>query len=268
MESADSLNAPRTILARSGIGAAGHIVQRSNTESHRVVVDSPSLILVEEGLKRMRWRGGERTAAVGDALSVHAGEVVDIANTVGPSGAYRALWIVWSPELLLEAPRRVGSAVALHKRLGPEMRASFHRALRGLAGDVPERIATHRLREVLLWLAERGFYFPQPEQTSLSASVRRLLSRNPAEEPVMDAIAHSLAMSVPTLRRKLAAEDVSFRGLVHDVRMGHALALLQNTDASILQVAMDVGYDSASRFTARFRARFGFLPSDIRRRRA
>ena len=80
----------------------------------------------------------------------------------------------------------------------------------------------------------------------------------------MERLARKTATSVPTLRRRLAAEGVVFRELVQDVRMSHALALLQNTDASVLHVAMAVGYASASRFAARFRARFGYLPTDIR----
>ena len=80
----------------------------------------------------------------------------------------------------------------------------------------------------------------------------------------MERVAHETATSVPTLRRKLAAEGVVFRDLVQDVRMSHALALLQNTDTPVLQVAISSGYASPSRFTARFRARFGYLPTDIR----
>src|SRR4051794_37418324 len=93
---------PRTILARPGVGAAGHVVQRSDLTSHRVVVEQASLILVEEGRKRIRWSGGQCVASAGQALSLHAGEVVDIANTPGRSGTYRALWICWCPELLAE----------------------------------------------------------------------------------------------------------------------------------------------------------------------
>ncbi len=40
---------PRSILARLDVGAAGHIVQRSDLISRRIVVDQATLILVEEG---------------------------------------------------------------------------------------------------------------------------------------------------------------------------------------------------------------------------
>jgi AraC-like DNA-binding protein len=260
---------PRTVLTRPDVGAAGHIVQRSDLTSHRIVVDQATLILVEEGQKRIRWSGGENIASPGEAFSLQAGEVVDISNTPGRSGTYRALWICWCPELLSDsspAQRRSSPRVALHTRLGEAFRASYYRAFDGLGDDdgLPASIATHRLQEVLLWLGERGFRFPPPAPPSLGQQVRRLLSTDPSAAWSMERVAHETATSIPTLRRRLAAEGVAFRDLVQDVRMSHALALLQNTDTPVLHVAMAAGYASASRFSARFRARFGYLPTDIR----
>ena len=260
---------PRTVLVRPGVGAAGHIVQRSDTTSHRVVVDQATLILVEEGRKRIRWPGGERVAGPGEALSLQAGEVVDIANTPGRSGTYRALWICWCPELLavpLAAGRQASPRVALHSALGEDFRASFHRAFDGLGGAdaLPASVATSRLQEVLLWLGERGFQFAPPAPASLGQQVRRLLASDPSADWPMERVAHETATSIPTLRRRLAAEGVAFRDIVQDVRMAHALSLLQNTDKPVLHIALATGYASASRFAARFRARFGYLPTDIR----
>ncbi len=260
---------PRTILVRPGVGAAGHVVQRADRTSHRVVVDQASLILVEEGKKRIRASRDDCTAGAGEALSLQAGEVVDITNTPGPSGAYRALWICWSPDLLAAsgAPLRLASpGLALHRALGDEFRAAFHRAFDGLseADGLPARIATSRLQEVLLWLGERGFHFAPPGPTSLGQQVRRRLAADPSADWSMERVADETATSVPALRRKLAAEGVTFRDLLQDVRMSHALALLENTDTPVLHVALATGYASPSRFSARFRARFGYLPTDIR----
>lgn len=264
---------PRTLLVRADVGAAGHIVQRSDLTSHRVVVADASLIVVEEGRKRIRWSGGECVASAGQAVSLQAGEVVDIANTPGPGGAYRALWICWCAELcaaphLLHgaASHRPGPRVALHTGLSDAFHGSFSRAFDSLddADGLPAGIATHRLQEVLLWLGERGFYFAPPTQASLAQRVRRLVSADPSVEWSMESVARETATSVPTLRRKLAAEGIVFRDLLQDVRMSHALALLQNTDAPVLHIALAAGYASASRFAARFRARFGYLPTDIR----
>ena len=260
---------PRTVLMRPDVGAAGHIVQRSDLTSHRVVVDQATLILVEEGRKRIRWSGGECVANSGEALSLRAGEVVDIANMPGRSGTYRALWICWCPELLARSSAaRCHSSprVAQHTALGEAFRASFYRAFDGLsdANGLPASIATNRLQEVLLWLGERGFHFPLPAPASLGQQVRRLLSADQSAAWSMEQVARETATSIPTLRRRLAAEEIAFRDLLQDVRMSHALSLLQSTDAPVLHVALASGYASASRFTARFRARFGYLPTDIR----
>ncbi len=162
-----------------------------------------------------------------------------------------------------------GPRVARHAGLGEAFLASYHRAFDGLGDDhaLPARIAVSRLQEVLLWLAERGFHFPPPEPASLVQQVRQLLSADPSAGWAMEAVARQLATSVPTLRRRLTAEGVTFRELVHDARMSHALSLLQNTDTPVLHIALATGYASASRFAARFRARFGFLPTDIRGQR-
>ncbi len=260
---------PRTVLARPGVGAAGHIVQRADLTSHRVVVDQATLILVEDGKKRIRWSGGERAAAPGEALSLQAGEVVDIANKPGRSGTYRALWLCWSPELLATPSvgrRRSSPGVALHTKLGEAFRGSFYRAFDGLgdAEGLPASIATSRLHEVLLWLDERGFHFSPPVPASLGQRVRRLLSTDPSADWSMEVVAQQTATSVATLRRRLTVEGLAFRELVHDVRMSHALSLLQNTETPVLQIALATGYASPSRFAARFRTRFGYLPTDVR----
>lgn len=258
---------PRTIGMRLGVGAAGRIIQRSDRCSQRITVEQPTLVLVEEGLKRISWTRGERVAGAGDALSIQAGEVIDITNTPGPSGSYRALWISWGSEPLA-AHVGIGrtESVAVHATPGPQFRAAFERAFEALndAADLPSAITVSRLQEVLLWLAEWGFRFRSPAPPSIYDQVRRVLSADPAGDWSMEMVARKTASSVATLRRRLAAEGTGFRDVLQDVRMSHALTLLQNTDASVLNVALAVGYDSASRFTARFRSRFGYLPSDIR----
>ena len=49
--------------------------------------------------------------------------------------------------------------------------------------------------------------------------------------------------------------------------MCFAMMLLQATDHAVTRVALEVGYESASRFAIRFRERFGFSPGAIRGRR-
>jgi len=258
----------RSIWAKPGVGAAGRIVQRSDSVVHRISIDEPTLILVEEGRKTIRWASGEKAAIRGEALSIQAGQTVDIINELGPTGNYRARWISWNQDLIRERDSTDlrSDPVVQHTELCASFHSSFLQAFEALNDRVqlPTSVATNRLQEVLLWLSARGFKFRFSHPRPTTQQIRRLIASDPSAEWSMDRVAQLTAASVATLRRRLAAEGAGFRDLLQDVRMSHALTMLQSTDAPVLNIALAVGYDSASRFTARFRARFGCLPSDIR----
>jgi AraC-like DNA-binding protein len=67
-----------------------------------------------------------------------------------------------------------------------------------------------------------------------------------------------------TLRRRLQQESQSFRLIVEEVRMAYALGQLQSTSLPIGEIALNSGYQSGSRFTARFRQHYGLLPKHVR----
>lgn len=77
-------------------------------------------------------------------------------------------------------------------------------------------------------------------------------------------LAQRLNCSEAALRRRLARQDTNFRTLLTDVRMMRALTLLQVTQWPVAQIAGAVGYDCPSRFSARFKERFGCVPSAVR----
>ena len=91
-----------------------------------------------------------------------------------------------------------------------------------------------------------------------------MIGAAPEKNWISKDIAESLAMSEATFRRKLADEGQSFTEILVDARMTLALILLQVTDVSISEIAYQVGYESASRFSVRFKKRFGFSPTEMR----
>ncbi len=78
-------------------------------------------------------------------------------------------------------------------------------------------------------------------------------------------ICEQLAMSESTLRRKLKLEGTSVQEIKDQARLGLALHLLQTSRHSIGVVADKCGYQSQSRFTERFKKRFGLTPSQLRK---
>ncbi len=261
----------RTIAVRPGVGAAGRIIQRAQLTSHRVAVDLPTLIFVQHGQKRVVWSTGECMARAGEAIAIDAGQIVDITNAPDRNGAYDALWISWTEESM-KSFRGATSSVAplsvatLLPKLSKEFCAAYEAAFDSLLNvdGVPASVANHRLQEVLLWLHEHGVVFFPPHTQNFSIRLRHVISSDPAFAWSIEEVARRARCSPATVRRRLAEEKLTFRELLQDVRMSYALSLLQNTENPVVNVAVAVGYDSASRFASRFRSRFGYLPSDIR----
>ena len=126
----------------------------------------------------------------------------------------------------------------------------------------PDEFRAYR-REGIVLAAGMVLRVP-PDDARVSGRIRAMLSTRLDGEWSSDAIARSLAMSEATLRRRLAAEGVTLRELIADVRMASALVLLQATSRPVSEIASAVGYDSPSRFAVRFRDRFGFAPTAVR----
>ncbi|WP_026186589.1 AraC family transcriptional regulator [Ensifer sp. BR816] len=129
---------------------------------------------------------------------------------------------------------------------------------------LPVPVATVRLMELITWFALSGAVLGDRESPLLQHRLRQMIEADPARDWTLGHAARTFNMSEATLRRKLAAEDTSFTETLGDTRMTRALALLQTTTLPIAHVAQEVGYDSPSQFSARFKERFGINPREVR----
>jgi AraC-like DNA-binding protein len=77
-------------------------------------------------------------------------------------------------------------------------------------------------------------------------------------------ICDQLALSESTLRRKLKREGTSIQQIKDLARLGLGVHLLQTTEQPIGLISDACGYQSQSRFTERFKHRFGLTPTELR----
>ena len=77
-----------------------------------------------------------------------------------------------------------------------------------------------------------------------------------------------VGISVRTLQRRLAAGGASHDLLVAQARFATAAAVLEETDAKILDLALDLGYSDHANFTRAFRRWAGCSPREYRIRHA
>ena len=85
--------------------------------------------------------------------------------------------------------------------------------------------------------------------------------------PRIGLTAAAIGISVRGLQRRLAEAGMSYERLVVQSRFVTATQLLQNTDATVLDVALDAGYSDHAHFTRAFRRWTGMSPSEFRRTR-
>ncbi len=79
-----------------------------------------------------------------------------------------------------------------------------------------------------------------------------------------ESVAALLDMGVRTLQRRLQVEGLSFRDIRLDETLLRGLALVRESDASIKDIALALGYEEPRSFRRAFHARFGQSPSEVR----
>jgi AraC-like DNA-binding protein len=102
-----------------------------------------------------------------------------------------------------------------------------------------------------------------------SASIREAIETLSCEEdyPTLQMTAKLVGMSVRTLQRRLAQAGTSHHVLVAQARFATAAAVLERTDAKILNLALDLGYSDHANFTRAFRRWAGCAPREYRSKR-
>jgi AraC-like DNA-binding protein len=79
--------------------------------------------------------------------------------------------------------------------------------------------------------------------------------------------AEFVGVSVRTLQRRLARAGVNHQMIVAQARFAAAAAMLERTDAKILELALDLGYSDHANFTRAFRRWAGCAPREYRVRK-
>jgi AraC-like DNA-binding protein len=144
----------------------------------------------------------------------------------------------------------------------PETMVAVPRAL--LAAPIPRLLGTDGPTDDL---AEWKSSAPARD---FSGSIRQAVETLSCGEeyPSIRQTADFVGMSVRTLQRGLAVAGVSHEVLVAQTRFATAAAVLEQTNAKILDLALDLGYSDHANFTRAFRRWAGCSPQEYRVRHA
>lgn len=274
LNGSDFLSLPR-LVERTHICSLAQPSLKRVQHTQDFFFQDATVLLILSGQLDVRW--GEQLASFytgNELLMVDAGTTVSIVKTPAKtSNRFRSCFlsiapglvnqfrknttIVW-PATVVDKPYRT---VALTEELGE----ALSRVCQNIASTaISDERLQYRLLDLLTGLAEEGGVFSLVNNSTVTAKVRALLVSAPDQTWTAPLVGKSLAMSEATLRRKLASEATRFEVLLTDVRMHHALMLLQTTSLPITHIAEMSGYKSRARFSERFLKRFGYSPIDVR----
>jgi AraC-like DNA-binding protein len=101
-----------------------------------------------------------------------------------------------------------------------------------------------------------------PIRTSVENTIAPLL---PHGQVRVNDVARSLGMSRRVLARRLAAEGLTFAGVLEEMRRELAMRYLEDVSLSVSRVAWLVGFQEVSAFTHAFRRWTGLTPTQARK---
>ncbi len=105
------------------------------------------------------------------------------------------------------------------------------------------------------------------EQVDIIHKIHDSLTQHMGERITIDELSRQYLINPTTL--KTAFKTVygnSIAAHIKEHRMEKAAELLRDTDASVADIAREVGYDSQSRFTSAFKSHLGVLPREYRKK--
>lgn len=242
----------------------------------KVVFNKPALLLVVSGSKEILLPNKRYVAKAGEFLMVPADTEFWIGKYPDDTtGIYQGLGFRFDIETIQEFQKSFGQGIeswglAPHWQ-SPASEAVLEWVVQWLEWSrkypVSIQIQRHRLVELMLLLAQAGLAgnILVSRSPSWRQRISQMLSVDPARAWRCQEICKALGVSESAMRRRLQVEETNFRELLEEARLMSGLTMVQETRMTICQVADAVGYQSQSRFTDRFKERFGVTPTALRR---
>ncbi len=128
--------------------------------------------------------------------------------------------------------------------------------------DRPLASAEPRLHEVLRRQADQ-LLASLPRQQSVTSSVRKLVMEGMTGHKVgIEEVAKKMHVSRRTLHRQLAAEGITYKKLVDDLRRRTALQHLENRRLGVDEIAFLLGFSDSAAFYRAFKRWTGRTPQE------
>ncbi|MGK0482318.1 MAG: AraC-like DNA-binding protein [Planctomycetota bacterium] len=164
-------------------------------------------------------------------------------------------------------------------RAAPQSKESFARALRGpllfgcpydeIVMETRELSKASLLYEPMLYEQLRFIADLSTDQPAGTSPLRQLVEQAiRSGGHAVESVADTLQMTRRTLQRRLQKEGVTFRTVLHEVRVGMAKELLTESKLSVTEIAQRLHYSDDKAFRKAVKAITGKTPTELRGERA
>lgn len=211
-------------------------------------------VVVSTGLLTIYTRQGNWMVPSGHSAWIPPGQ----EHALRLCGNFSGWYVYVAPEMCGRLPDRFGSA-STPSLLREGIARISHWQDGADPGTREERLGLVVLDEIAALPLEHE-HLPMPADRAM-AQIARMIIDDPADNRSLDALADAVGLSRRTVTRRFAdATGMSFSAWRQRLRLFQAAEMLM-TGAPVTTVALNLGYDSPSAFTAMFRRHFGVTPS-------
>ncbi|MGR5302503.1 helix-turn-helix transcriptional regulator [Vibrio alfacsensis] len=244
-------------------------------KSERYSATNHGLYIVEEGSLTINQPNGEQfELTTGDFILYNSSDLKDAYAKPGP---FRAIALVFDihlftqfktahPSIQIKADERRFYAFSAqsNKRI-----SKLKDTLIELADQQASQYAQAHIAMALLSLMAEI----QPKILSIiddastlttSQKAIKYIEDNIEKDITLETLATHMSMSIATLKRRLAAENLSFSHILKVKRINHAATQLRTSKNSITQIAFESGFKSAAHFSTAFKSIYSMTPKAFR----
>jgi AraC-like DNA-binding protein/mannose-6-phosphate isomerase-like protein (cupin superfamily) len=222
-------------------------------------------ITVKEGCLCVKVDGVPYEIGEGEALLIFPHQV----HSFEPSSYNRHLLCIFPPTLVKSYARRVQGKTPTDNRFSP---TPFYTARIAAHADAHDDASEEEIKGILYALCaefDRGRVYAEGREESegLLAKIFHFVESNYEGACTLDALAaHTSYHYVYLSRYFKRCVGMSFTEYVNRYRINEAGYLLKNTEATVISIALDCGFDSLRSFNRNFKRVMGMTPVEYRGR--
>lgn len=246
-------------------------------KSERYTATHNGLYVVEEGALVIHQPNGEQFELQAGDFTLYNSSDLRSAEAIPGENGFKAVALVFDISLFCEFKKAHPGlhSEAEHRRFYPFSPESnlevtqLKNTLLALASrNAPDYTQSHIAMALLSLMVE-----VQPDilsiiddASSLTASQKAIkyIEKNIEKDITLEGLAAHMSMSIATLKRRLAAENLSFSQILKVKRINYAATQLRVSQKSITEIAFESGFKSAAHFSTAFKSIYNITPKDFR----